>query len=73
MQAILDGMQWLGLTADEGPYYQTQRFERYQAVIQQLLQQGDAYYCTCSKARLEALRAEQMAAKQKPRYDGALS
>ena len=70
VQAILDGMAWLKLDYDEGPYYQTQRFDRYQAVIQQLLDQGDAYYCTCSKDRLEQLRQTQMASKQKPRYDG---
>ena len=70
VQAILDGMAWLKLDYDEGPYYQTQRFDRYQAVIQQLLDQGDAYYCTCSKDRLEQLRQTQMASKKKPRYDG---
>jgi len=70
VQAILDGMHWLNLDYDEGPYYQTQRFERYRAAIQQLVSQGDAYYCSCSKQRLEALRESQMAAKQKPRYDG---
>jgi glutamyl-tRNA synthetase len=58
------------LTYDEGPYYQTQRFERYKEVIQQLLDQGDAYYCYCSKDELETLRAEQMSRKEKPRYDG---
>ena len=70
VQAILDGMQWLNLDYDEGPYYQTDRFDRYAAAIQQLINQGDAYYCACSKERLEALREAQMAAKQKPRYDG---
>lgn len=70
VQAILDGMAWLKLDHDEGPYYQTQRFDRYKAVIQQLVDQGDAYYCACSKDRLEKLREEQMANKQKPRYDG---
>jgi len=70
VQAILDGMAWLNLDYDEGPFYQTQRFGRYKAVIQQLLDQGDAYYCACSKERLEKLREEQMANKQKPRYDG---
>ena len=47
VDAILDGMAWLGLNYDEGPYYQTQRFDRYMAVIQQLMDQGDAYYCYC--------------------------
>jgi glutamyl-tRNA synthetase len=70
VNAILEGMTWLGLEYDEGPFYQTERFERYQKVIQQLLDQGDAYYCSCSKDRLEKLRAEQMARKEKPRYDG---
>jgi len=70
VQVILEGMQWLGLTHDEGPFYQTQRFERYAQVIQQLLDQGLAYYCYCSKERLETLRATQQAHKQKPRYDG---
>ncbi|NOQ16493.1 MAG: glutamate--tRNA ligase, partial [Methyloprofundus sp.] len=49
VDAILEGMQWLGLDYDEGPYYQTQRFDRYKEIIQQLLEQGDAYYCYCSK------------------------
>lgn len=70
VQAILDGMQWLGLDYDEGPFYQTQRFERYREVIQQLLDEGHAYHCDCSKERLAALREEQMANKLKPRYDG---
>jgi glutamyl-tRNA synthetase len=70
VQAILDAMQWLGLDYDEGPYYQTQRFEHYRKAIAQLLEQGDAYYCQCSRERLEALRAQQMAAREKPRYDG---
>ncbi len=70
VQAILDGMQWLGLDYDEGPFYQTQRFERYREVIQQLLDAGQAYHCECSKARLAELRDRQMAEKQKPRYDG---
>ena len=70
VQAILDGMQWLNLDYDEGPYYQTDRFDRYAAVIQQLIDAGDAYYCSCSKQRLETLRDAQMSAKQKPRYDG---
>ena len=70
VQTILDGMQWLGLNWDEGPIFQTDRFERYDAVIDALLEQGLAYRCACSKERLDALREGQMAAKQKPRYDG---
>ena len=70
VNAILEGMTWLGLEYDEGPFYQTERLERYQQITQQLLDQGNAYYCCCSKDRLEKLRAEQMARKEKPRYDG---
>jgi len=70
VQAILDAMDWLGLDYDEGPYYQTQRFDRYREVIGQLVKKGHAYYCQCSKQRLEELRERQMADKQKPRYDG---
>ena len=70
VQAILDGMEWLGLDYDDGPYYQTQRFERYAEVVQQLLDNGGAYHCYCSKERIEALREEQMKAGLKPRYDG---
>ena len=70
VQAILDGMAWLDLKADEGPFYQTQRFDRYREVAGQLLAQGQAYHCYCSKQELEAMRAEQMARKEKPRYDG---
>ncbi len=70
VQAILDGMKWLNLNWDEGPYYQTQHFDRYKQVIAQMLESGTAYKCYCSKERLEKLRAEQMEKKQKPRYDG---
>jgi glutamyl-tRNA synthetase len=70
VQAILDGMKWLQLDYDEGPYFQTERMERYQVVIQQLLDSGQAYYCYSSKEELEAMRTEQMARKEKPRYDG---
>jgi glutamyl-tRNA synthetase len=70
VNAILEGMDWLGLDYDEGPFYQTKRFDRYKEVIQQLMDQGDAYYCYCSKEELEELREQQRAAKQKPRYDG---
>ncbi|MCB1802923.1 MAG: glutamate--tRNA ligase [Gammaproteobacteria bacterium] len=70
VEAILEGMAWLGLDHDEGPYYQTERFDRYNAVIDELLAQGHAYRCTCSKERIDTLREEQMANKQKPRYDG---
>ncbi len=70
VNAILEGMTWLGLEYDEGPFYQTHRFDRYREVVQQLLDSGHAYRCYCSRERIEALREEQMAAKQKPRYDG---
>ena len=70
VEAILEGMAWLGLTHDEGPYYQTRRFDRYREVIARMLAKGTAYHCYCSRERLDALRAEQMAAKEKPRYDG---
>lgn len=70
IEAIMDGMNWLNLEWDEGPYYQTKRFDRYNAVIDQMLEEGTAYKCYCSKERLEALREEQMAKGEKPRYDG---
>jgi len=70
VKVILDGMEWLGLSADEGPYYQTQRFDRYREVLAGMVSSGHAYHCYCSKEELDALRAQQMAAKQKPRYDG---
>lgn len=70
VQAIFDGMQWLGLDHDEGPFYQTKRFDRYKALIQQLLDEGKAYYCYCSKEELDALREKQMKNGEKPRYDG---
>lgn len=70
VQAILDGMAWLELDYDEGPFYQTQRFDRYAAVVQTLLDEGKAYPCWCSKERIEALREEQMKLGLKPRYDG---
>ena len=70
VNAILEGMTWLGLEYDEGPFYQTHRFDRYYEVIDQLLDNGHAYRCNCSKERLETLREEQMKRKEKPRYDG---
>lgn len=70
VQAIFDGLAWLGLREDEGPYFQTKRFSRYQAVIQTWLQEKKAYRCYCTKERLEALREAQIANKEKPRYDG---
>lgn len=70
VQAILDGMQWLDLSHDEGPFYQMQRMDRYKEVIQKMLQEGSAYYCYSSKEELEALRESQMQQGLKPRYDG---
>jgi glutamyl-tRNA synthetase len=70
INAILEGMTWLGLEYDEGPFYQTQRFDRYNEVIQELLANGLAYRCNCPRERLESLREGQMQRKEKPRYDG---
>lgn len=70
VQVILDGMQWLGLEHDEGPFYQTQRFDRYREVIQQLLDEGKAYYCYCTKEEVDVMREEAMAKGEKPRYNG---
>lgn len=70
VQAILDGMNWLGLDWDEGPFYQMQRMERYKEVIQKLLDEGKAYYCYCSKEELDTMREQQMTQGIKPRYDG---
>jgi glutamyl-tRNA synthetase len=70
VQVILDGMRWLALDADEGPYYQTQRYDRYRGVIRQMLESGDAYLCYCTREELEASRQAQIARKEKPRYDG---
>jgi glutamyl/glutaminyl-tRNA synthetase len=61
IEAIMDGMNWLNLEWDEGPYFQTKRFDRYNAVIDEMLVAGTAYKCYCSKERLDALREEQMA------------
>ncbi len=70
VNVILEGMDWLGLDYDEGPFYQTDQFARYKEVIQHLLDTGHAYHCDCSKERLADLREQQMANKEKPRYDG---
>ncbi|HTN65568.1 MAG TPA: glutamate--tRNA ligase, partial [Burkholderiaceae bacterium] len=70
VQAILDGMQWLGLQHDEGPFYQMQRMDRYREVVAQMLEDGSAYYCYCSPEEVEHMRNRQRAAGEKPRYDG---
>ena len=70
VDAILDGLDWLGLSADEGPIFQTQRFERYREVIDRWLAEDKAYHCYCTKEELDALRAEQMKSGGHVRYDG---
>ncbi len=70
VDAILQGMEWLGLSHDEGPIYQTDRYDRYKEVVQTLLDTGHAYYCDCSRERLDTMREKQKANKQKPKYDG---
>ena len=70
VQAILDGMQWLGLDHDEGPFYQMQRMDRYREVIAHMLAAGTAYHCYASPDEVEAMRERQRAAGDKPRYDG---
>ncbi|MGB6156575.1 glutamate--tRNA ligase [Castellaniella sp.] len=70
VQAILDGMQWLDLSADEGPYYQMQRMSRYREVIADMLAKGTAYYCYSTPAEVEAMREKARAIGAKPRYDG---
>ena len=70
VDVILEGMAWLGLDTDEGPYYQMQRMDRYRAVLAQMQADGLVYPCYTSVAELDALRERQMAQKQKPRYDG---
>ena len=68
--AILEGMAWLGLDWDEGPFYQTQRMDRYREVLAQMLAAGTAYYCYCSREEVDAMREEQRTRGEKPRYDG---
>ena len=70
VQAILDGMQWLGLEYDEGPFYQMQRMDRYREVLAQMLTAGTAYHCYSTPEEVEAMRERQRAAGEKPRYDG---
>jgi glutamyl-tRNA synthetase len=69
-EIILIAMQWLGLNYDEGPFYQTQRLTHYKNAVQKLMDTGHAYRCYCSKERLAQVREQQIANKQKPRYDG---
>ena len=70
VQAIIDGMKWLGLEHDEGPFYQMQRMERYRAVVAKMLEEGTAYLCYSSPDEVEAMRERMRAAGEKPRYDG---
>lgn len=70
VQAIIDGMRWLGIDWDEGPFFQMQRLARYQEVAEQLIRAGHAYYDYMSRDELEALRKEQLARGEKPKYDG---
>lgn len=70
VKAILDSMEWLQLTPDEGPFYQTDRFDRCREVVDQLLQQGHAYHCYCSPQELQQMRDEAMERQEKPRYNG---
>jgi glutamyl-tRNA synthetase len=69
VQAILDGLAWMGIDWDEGPYYQMQRLARYGEVAEQLLRDGKAYRCYCTKEELDAMREAQVARGEKPRYD----
>ena len=70
VQAILDGMAWLELNHDEGPFYQTKRLYRYKEVIEQMLANGQAYLCYCSPEELAEMREAQRVRGEKPRYDG---
>ena len=70
VQAIIDGMHWLGLDHDEGPFYQMRRMDRYGEVLAQMLASGAAYYCYSAPEEVEAMRERQRAAGEKPRYDG---
>ncbi|MDD5384382.1 MAG: glutamate--tRNA ligase [Gallionella sp.] len=70
VQAILDGMSWLNLDYDEGPFYQMQRMDRYKAALQQMLGEGTAYYCYTAPEELESMREAQRVRGEKPRYDG---
>ncbi len=68
--AIFEALEWMGIDWDDGPYFQSQRFDLYREFIQRLLNSGNAYYCTCSAERLDAMRQQAMASGGKPKYDG---
>jgi glutamyl-tRNA synthetase len=67
---ILDGMSWLGLVYDEGPYYQSHRFNRYREIVDELLKTGNAYYCYCTKEEVDIMREEAIRKGEKPKYNG---
>lgn len=70
VEAIMESLEWLGFKYDEGPYFQTKRFDRYKEMIEQLLESGHAYYCYCSPEELDEMRAAAEAKREKPRYNG---
>ncbi|MDX2455145.1 glutamate--tRNA ligase, partial [Desulfosarcina sp.] len=70
VDAIFEAMRWLELDWDEGPFFQTQRFDLYREYLQKLLDSGDAYYCTCTQQEVEAMRQKAKAEGGKPKYDG---
>jgi len=70
VEAIFEALEWLGIDWDEGPYFQSDRFDIYAGYIEKLLQSGHAYYCTCSQEKIETMRKKAMAAGGKPKYDG---
>jgi len=71
VDAIFDALNWLGIDWDEGPYFQSKRFEVYSAYVQQLIDSGHAYYCTCSSEKLDEMRKKAMATGGKPKYNGS--
>ncbi|MBU3947577.1 MAG: glutamate--tRNA ligase [Proteobacteria bacterium] len=70
VDAIFEALEWLGIDWDEGPYFQSKRFDIYLEYIEKLIDSGNAYYCTCSQEKLEEMRATAMASGKKPKYDG---
>lgn len=70
VDAIVEGMAWLGLDYDEGAYFQSERYPRYREVASNMLADGSAYHCYCTREELDAMRAEQIARGENPRYDG---
>ena len=70
VQAIFDGLEWLGIDWDQGPFYQTKRFDLYKEVIQNLLDDGHAYWCTCTPDEIDVMREEARAKGEKPKYNG---